>query len=118
MSEFNRNAPELIINGEKWEVNNESRIAVADRLIKAIGSNKKLKANERLLLLVLLGQARHGFHVSEKWVLDRTGMSHDSYLRCRKHLEELQYLSYENYKNITLYIEKIENDGTQENEQV
>ena len=42
MSDISRNAPELIILGEKWEANNEQRIAVADRLIKAIGTNKKL----------------------------------------------------------------------------
>ena len=69
MSDISRNAPELIILGEKWEANNEQRIAVADRLIKAIGTNKKLKANERLLLIILLGQAPQGFHVSEKWIL-------------------------------------------------
>ena len=39
MSDISRNAPELIILGEKWEANNEQRIAVADRLIKAIGTN-------------------------------------------------------------------------------
>jgi len=108
MSDISRNAPELIILGEKWEANNEQRIAVADRLIKAIGTNKKLKANERLLLIILLGQAPQGFHISEKWILDRTGMSHDTYLNCKKHLRELGYINYKEYDNITIDIEKIE----------
>lgn len=108
MSDYSRNAPELIIKGEKWEVNNESRISVADRLIKAIGTNKQLKANDRLLLIILLGQAIEGFHPSEQWVLDRTGMSHKTYLECKKRLQQLKIIRCEDYKSIIVNIDAIE----------
>ena len=108
MSDYNRNAPELIIKGEKWEDKNELRISVADRLIKAIGTNKKLTANARLLLIILLGQATSGFHISEQWILDRTGMTHQTYLNTKNRLIELGLISQKKYKNIIVNIDAIE----------
>ena len=49
------NAPALYINGQKWKQQNEQRISVADRLLVAIGNKKGLTANDRLLLIILIG---------------------------------------------------------------
>lgn len=109
MSDNVRNAPALYLKGEKWIEENEQRISVADRLMKAIGSNKKLNANDRLLLILFLGQA-NGFHPSERWVLERTGMSADTYHSCRKKLNKLGYIEYEQYKHIIININALEDN--------
>ena len=106
MSNTNRNAPELIIQGEKWIEENEQRISIAERLIKAIGTNKRLNANDRLLLIIFLGQ-KSGFHPSEQWVIEHTGMSADTYHTAREKLNKLQYITFEKYKFIQLNIDKI-----------
>ena len=50
------NAPALYMRGKKWKQENEQRISVADRLLVAIGTTKGLTANDRLLLILLIGQ--------------------------------------------------------------
>ena len=109
MTNSNRNAPELIIEGDKWVQEKEQRISVAERLIHAIGTNKKLNANDRLLLIIFLGQAS-GFHPSEQWIIEHTGMSADTYHSSREKLNKLNYITYEKYKFIKINIENIE-DG-------
>lgn len=99
------NAPALYMRGRKWQEPNEQRISVADRLLVAIGTTKGLTANDRLLLIVLIGQTddpSKPFHPSEKWVRDRTGMSHDTYIERRKSLAEKGIIELREYESITI----------------
>ena len=113
MGDYNKtNAPALYINGVKWQEPNEQRISVADRLLVAIGTKKGLTANDRLLLILLLGQTDNPakpFHPSEKWIRDRTGMSHDTYITRRKALAEKGILTLKEYESITINIDALEN---------
>lgn len=102
-----RNAPQLLLEGEKWIEENESRISIADRLLVAVGSRKDLTAYDKLLLLVLLGQSYSGFYPSEKWILDRTGMDKKTYHRCRQHLIESGIMEFEEYKYMKIFIDNI-----------
>ena len=106
------NAPALYINGQKWKQQNEQRISVADRLLVAIGNKKGLTANDRLLLIVLIGQTddpTRPFHPSEKWIRDRTGMSHDTYIERRKSLATKGIIEFKEYESITINLEALEN---------
>lgn len=105
------NAPALYIKGAKWKEQNEQRISVADRLLVKIGTMKGLTANDRLLLILLVGQTNDPtkpFHPSERWILDRTGMSHDTYLERRKKLVEKGILEIVDYVSITVRLDAFE----------
>ena len=106
------NAPALYIKGQKWKQQNEQRISIADRLLVAIGNKKGLTANDRLLLIVLIGQTddpTRPFHPSEKWIRDRTGMSHDTYIERRKSLAAKGIIDFKEYESITINLESLEN---------
>lgn len=102
----NNQAPELKFTGHKWNSENEQRLSIADRLWVKLG-NKKLTANERLFLLVLLGQ-KEGFHPSEKFITERTGFSHDTYITTRKKLSDKGFITILPYESITIHIDKID----------
>ena len=105
------NSPALYIKGSKWREQNEQRISVADRLLVALGNIKGLTANDRLLLILLIGQTNDPtkpFHPSEKWIRDRTGMSHDTYISRRKILAEKGIIDFKEYDSITINLDKIE----------
>lgn len=105
------NAPALYIQGQKWIKENEQRISIADRLLVNIGSKKGLTANDRLLLLILIGQTNDPtkpFHPSEKWIRDRTGMSHDTYIERRKSLVEKGIIEFKEYDSITINLNMLE----------
>ena len=107
MSKTNRNAPELILVGGKWAEKNEIYLTLPDRIIKQIGTNANLTANERLLLMVLIGQAESGFHPSVQWILDRTGMSEKTYIRCRLSLIEKNIIETEDCVFIKINLDNI-----------
>ena len=107
----NTNAPALYIKGKKWQESNEQRISVADRLLVAIGNKKGLTANDRLLLILLIGQTDNPakpFHPSEKWIRDRTGMSHDTYIERRKSLAAKGIIEFKEYESITINLTALE----------
>lgn len=58
------------------------------------------EGNQIKLMSVLIG-TKSGFGISESWILERTGMSHASYIRARQALIEKGWLSLEN-KNIII----------------
>ena len=105
------NAPALYMRGKKWKEGNEQRISVADRLLVAIGTTKGLTANDRLLLILLIGQTddvTKPFHPSEKWIRDRTGMSHDTYIERRKALAAKGIIEFKEYESITINLDYFE----------
>lgn len=106
MGELSRNAPRLDFQGQKWIKDNEQRITVADRLLVSIGK-LNLTANERLILILLLGQ-KEGFRPTETFVRERTGMTHQTYMNARKGLEEKCLIHCEPYKEIVILIDQIE----------
>ena len=105
------NAPALYMQGSKWKTTNEQRISVADRLLVSIGTTKGLTANDRLLLIILIGQTddpTKPFHPSEKWIRERTGMSHDTYIERRKALAAKGIIEFKEYESITINLNYFE----------
>ena len=107
------NAPALYIKGQKWQQKNEQRVSVADRIWKELGTMKGLTANDRLLLILLLGQTddkNNPFHPSEKWIRERTGMSHDTYIERRKKLAEKGLIDFKEYESMTVRLDIIDDN--------
>jgi hypothetical protein len=61
-------------------------------------------------MLVLLG-TKEGFKISEKWILERTGLLHASYIKARQALVNRGWLTHEESKGITVNINTIYNRG-------
>lgn len=106
MANYNQ-APELRFNGAKgggqfYQVPQE----LADIIFKELGN-----ASAQLrIMLVLLG-TKEGFKISEKWILDRTGLLHASYIKARQALVNRGWITHEESKGITVNINAIYNRG-------
>lgn len=106
-----RQAPVLMFSGEKAQnVPNTYQIPqnLADIIFKKLGNSSA----QLRVMLVLIG-TKEGWSVSEKWILDRTGLQHASYLSARKALSDRGWITLEPSKSITvnfdvIYAEKIE----------
>lgn len=107
MSGFNKNAPELILEGEKWAEQNENYATIPDRFFQKLGTRKDLTANERLLLLLFIGQAYEGFHPSRQWILERTGMNEKTYDRCRNNLVEKGIIETQGCGYIKIFLDNL-----------
>lgn len=62
-------------------------------------------------MIVLVGTKPDTFQVSEKWILDRTGLSEDSYKRARKALIDRGWLSLIPGKELTVHFKNILKNG-------
>lgn len=58
------------------------------------------------IMLVLLG-TKEGFAISDKWICDRTGLQHPSYIKARQALVKRGWLEHDPAKGITVNIDKI-----------
>ena len=102
MANYNQ-APELKFNGTKgtgqfYMIPQE----LADIVFKELGN---CSAQLRIML-VLLG-TKEGFRISEKWILDRTGLQHSSYIKARQALVARGWLTHEESKGITVNLDTI-----------
>ena len=57
-------------------------------------------------MMVLLG-TKEGFNISDKWICERTGLQHPSYITARKALVKRGWLTHEAAKGITVNIKAI-----------
>ena len=106
MANYNQ-APELRFNGVKGQgqfymIPQE----IADIIFKELGN---CSAQLRIML-VLLG-TKEGFKISDKWICDRTGLQHPSYITARKALVNRGWLTHDAAKGITVNIDAIYNRG-------
>lgn len=65
-------------------------------------------------MLVLIG-TKPGFGVSQKWILQRTGLKEKSYIEARKALVARGWLTHTEYDSIIVNINKIYSDGEEKN---
>ena len=106
MGNYNQ-APELRFNGAKgggqfYMIPQE----LADIIFKELGN-----ASAQLrIMLVLLG-TKEGFRISDKWICDRTGLQHPSYITARKALVSRGWLTHDAAKGITVNLDAIYNRG-------
>ena len=88
----NRNqAPQLIFNGDKFNTS-KGFYQIPQELADIIFNTFSRKPALIRLMLVLTG-TEPGFFLSEKWVMERTGLAHKTYLDLRKQLEDIGWLT-------------------------
>lgn len=97
MSNFNQ-APKLIHNKSHFEVGNFYMLP--QELMDCVFQQLDGKCGNQIkLITVLLGTLGNGtFGVSEKWICDRTGMIHETYIKARKALVERGWIALQDGK--------------------
>lgn len=101
-------APILKFNGTKERVKNEQFYKIPQSLADCIFNTLRDSSAQIRIMMVLVG-TKEGFGVSEKWIRDRTGISHESYNRARKELVKRNWLSHVKETSITVNYDEIYN---------
>lgn len=98
MPNYNQ-APVLQYDREKPQATNFYQIPqpVADKVFAELGN-----ASAQLRIMLVLIGTKPGFAVSEKWILDRTGLQKASYITARKALIAKGWLTLVETENITV----------------
>lgn len=79
---------------------------IMDTLFRTLGTSPA----QLRIMIVLLG-TKEGFLVSEKWICERTGLNHSSYIKARKGLIDKGYIELDPSKSITVNLSKIKQKG-------
>ena len=97
-------APMLKFNGAKTLGNNFYGIRqdLADIIFRELGN-----ASAQLRIMIVLIGTKEGFAISDKWICDRTGLQHPSYITARKALVKRGWITHEPAKGITVNINAI-----------
>jgi hypothetical protein len=104
MANYNQ-APTLHHNGDKECGTNFYKIPqeLADIVFQELGN-----ASAQLrIMLVLIGTKPETFNISDKWICERTGLLHPSYINARKALVNRGWLSHDPAKGITVNFDVI-----------
>lgn len=86
-------APILEYNGEKNKADNVQFYQLPQKLMDIIFSTLGNSSAQLRIMIVLIG-TKPGFGISEKWILDRTGLTERSYERARDSLEQLGWIKH------------------------
>lgn len=103
MANYNQ-APTLQFNGAKEVDNNFYKIPqeLADIIFKELGNS-----SAQLRIMMVLVGTKPGFQISDKWICDRTGLLHPSYINARKALVAKGWLTHDAAKGITVNFDAI-----------
>lgn len=102
MANYNQ-APELRFNGTKGKGQfYQLPQDLMDKVFKELGNSSA----QLRIMIVLLG-TKEGFKISDKWICDRTGLQHPSYVTARKALVARGWLEHDPAKGITINIAAI-----------
>lgn len=84
MSDRYNQAPAFIKRGKDYEEHGRFYSITQEAADRVMNGLNGRCGNELKIMMVLLGTLGDGsFRISEKWILDRTGMEHSSYIRAR-----------------------------------
>ena len=102
-------APKLSFDGEK---NTKQFYQIPQDLADIIFQKLGNSSAQLRIMMVLIG-TKEGFAITDKWICERTGLLHPSYIKARKALVERGWLKHEAAKGITVNIKAIyaENRG-------
>ena len=98
-----KQAPELKFTGQKPE---GQYYAIPQSLADII-FNKLGNSSAQLRIMMVLIGTKQGFKISEKWILDRTGLLHASYIKARQELVKKGWLSHNEAAGITVNFDAI-----------
>lgn len=93
-----RQAPELKFTGQKPEGQYYAIPQdLADIIFNVLGNS-----SAQLRIMIVLIGTKAGFKISEKWILDRTGLLHASYIKARQELVKRGWLTHDESEGITV----------------
>ena len=93
-----KQAPELKFSGKKPE----GQYYTIPQNLADIIFNKLGNSSAQLRIMMVLIGTKEGFKISEKWILDRTGLLHASYIKARQELVKRGWLSHSEAEGITV----------------
>lgn len=91
-------APKLYHNGAK---NNKQFYQIPQDLADVIFQKLGNSSAQLRIMMVLIG-TKEGFGISDKWICERTGLQHASYITARKALVKRGWITHEASKGITI----------------
>lgn len=103
-------APLLKFNGAKDNNNGFYQLPqnLMDIIFKELGNSSA----QLRIMIVLLGTAPDKFRISDKWICDRTGLLHPSYINARKALVSKGWLTLKPGEEIIVNIDAIYRSNT------
>lgn len=102
MANYNQ-APTLKFNGHK----NKGQFYQIPQDLADIIFNELGNSSAQLRIMMVLLGTKEGFNISDKWICERTGLQHPSYINARKALVKKGWLTHEAAKGITVNINAI-----------
>lgn len=93
-------APILCFNGSKTQGNTTNQTYQIPQKLADIIFNTLGNASAQLRIMLVLCGTKEGFSISEKWILERTGLKHASYVTARKSLVERGWLTLINSQKL------------------
>ena len=102
MANYNQ-APTLKFNGHK----NKGQFYQIPQDLADIIFNELGNSSAQLRIMMVLLGTKEGFNISDKWICERTGLKHPSYINARKALVNKGWLTHEAAKGITVNINAI-----------
>ena len=93
-----RQAPELKFTGKKPA----GQYYVIPQNLADIIFNKLGNSSAQLRIMIVLIGTKEGFKITEKWILERTGLLHASYIKARQELVKKGWLSHSEKEGITV----------------
>ena len=95
-----KQAPVLKHNGKKQQGKNFYMIPqeLADVVFAELGNSSA----QLRIMMVLIGTKPDEFRISEKWILDRTGLTQPSYVRARKELVNKGWINHKDNEYIAV----------------
>lgn len=73
-----------------------------DIIFKKLGNS-----SAQLRIMIILIGTKPGFGISEQWMLERTGLSQPSYIKARKALADMGWITLEKRETIKVNFEAI-----------
>lgn len=89
-------APILCFNGSKTQGNTTNQTYQIPQKLADIIFNTLGNSSAQLRIMLVLCGTKEGFSISEKWILERTGLQHASYVSARKSLVDRGWLTHIN----------------------
>lgn len=105
-----KQAPTLQHNGVKSRVEKEQYYQIPQALADAVFSVLGNSSAQLRIMLVLIG-TKPGFNISQKWILQRTGLKERSYIEARKSLVARGWIKHLECDSIIVNLDKIYADG-------
>lgn len=109
-----KQAPTLYHYGNK-SMNEGEQFYLIPQALADIVFNELGNASAQLRIMIVLLGTKPGFNISQKWILDRTGICEKSYLEARKALVKRGWLTHTKEESIIVNISKIYADGNKTN---